>query len=519
MTIPYQCLSSLGESGIICAARGSGIFTFGPNGSLLASWQHPTSRPNSGGDDADVANDIDETGAKIDQAGGATPPAKRRRVDADTVGDAVIPNAASEDIAGDVASGETQSNTQKKKKKPGPRHSLTSTQEKALVIVLKSVPDGNYVVAVTGQDKTLWVFEHNGHGQLSEVSQRVMPKRPCDIAFTADCSTILVADKFGDVYSIPLLLSDAAPAEYGNGKPKVSQRLLPKGANSLTVHSQRNLKALEDQIRQRQNPQAERKEDPSFEHDLLLGHVSMLTSIAAAASGSKQYILTADRDEHIRVSRGIPQSHIIESYCLGHQAFINALCFPRPEVLVSGGGDNELYVWDWEAGLLKGKTELLSHVQAVAPNATKLAISKLYNLGSSIVVAICERVPAAFIFHFTDSGLEYSQTIILGGNPLDIAIVTTPAKLLQMVVGIDVEDTTEDSSPQLLVFQQSEGIWAAVPDFSFEDTGPGLPEMSRDELSKALYTVENLRKTEFDYNGSGDAEASAQDSETGSVAP
>lgn len=54
-----------------------------------------------------------------------------------------------------------------------------------------------------------------------------------------------------------------------------------------------------------------------FEHKLLLGHVSMLTDIALVVLNGRNYIITADRDEHIRISRGIPQSHIIEGFCLG----------------------------------------------------------------------------------------------------------------------------------------------------------------------------------------------------------
>ena len=89
------------------------------------------------------------------------------------------------------------------------------------------------------------------------------------------------------------------------------------------------------------------KETPRFKHELLLGHVSMLTDIASATVGSRSYIVTADRDEHIRVSRGIPQAHIIEGFCQGHEEFVSRLCFTKSRHLVSGGGDAYLYVWDW----------------------------------------------------------------------------------------------------------------------------------------------------------------------------
>lgn len=225
-----------------------------------------------------------------------------------------------------------------------------------------------------------------------------MPKRPCSLALTANGQTILSADKFGDVYALPLV---PCPEE-GVGSTQASGSPAPaplRGANVFTVHSQRNRRALEDQQRHRES-NAKRdlpKEGPKFTHEVLLGHVSMLTCVLTAHdSQGRPYIITADRDEHIRVSRGMPQSHVIETFCLGHGAFVNALCNPvlRPDILVSGGGDDELFIWDWLAGKLLDTVDLLIHVREFLPDTTKIAVSKLaaYPAGNECyVVAICER--------------------------------------------------------------------------------------------------------------------------------
>lgn len=225
-----------------------------------------------------------------------------------------------------------------------------------------------------------------------------MPKRPSAITLTSDEKTILCADKFGDAYSLPLIpsISTASGASTPVSTPAPQPEKLRKGANRFTVHSRRNLKALEHQEQSRNSNKDTPKEGPSFEHELIIGHVSMLTAMVKATQGGKPYILTADRDEHIRVSRGIPQTHVIHSFCLGHKAFITALCIPdsQSELLISGGGDNELFVWDWLAGKLLNKVDLLSYVQGVVANAQKIAVSGLYSYpterGSNIIV-ICER--------------------------------------------------------------------------------------------------------------------------------
>ena len=190
-----------------------------------------------------------------------------------------------------------------------------------------------------------------------------MPKRPCAIVITNDDSTIISADKFGDVYSLPLLplqVPEVSKTTAQQLEPPSSKPFTP-AANEFTIHSQRNRKALENQ--KRQIIKLPEKSQPAFEHKLLLGHVSLLTDVALVTSEGRDYIITADRDEHIRVSRGIPQTHVIEGFCLGHTEFITRLCIPndRPELLISGGGDDELFIWDWKSGQVLSKTDVRNH--------------------------------------------------------------------------------------------------------------------------------------------------------------
>lgn len=202
-----------------------------------------------------------------------------------------------------------------------------------------------------------------------------MPKRPCATALTPDDSTILCADKFGDVYSLPIKgQTYETPSVNGDTKDKIISNVkdplkpFTPSANSLTVHTKRN----RDALRQQQNMVAKESEKKAlnFEHQLLLGHVSLLTDVACVVLRTpspkrRNYILTSDRDEHIRVSRGIPQAHVVEGYCLGHTKFVAKLCVPpsSPHLLLSGGGDDYLLLWDWLSGHALQKVDLRGHVE------------------------------------------------------------------------------------------------------------------------------------------------------------
>ena len=204
---------------------------------------------------------------------------------------------------------------------------------------------------------------------------RVMPKRPCAVVLTPDESTLLCADKFGDVYSLPLMGQTHEPVlcsaddKQGleNGSKEAAQRDFVPSASSLTVHTKGNREALRQQQKTK-NPKAERK-SLNFDHQLLLGHVSLLTDVTCVSISSsnkmRNYILSSDRDEHIRVSRGIPQAHITEGYCLGHTEFISKLCIPpaHPHLLISGGGDESLFLWDWDPGKIRQKLDLRRPVE------------------------------------------------------------------------------------------------------------------------------------------------------------
>lgn len=219
-------------------------------------------------------------------------------------------------------------------------------------------------------------------GTYQLTSNRFMPKKPYSVLFTPDEKTILCGDKSGDVYSLPVIVSTHKINETGRGsreEPKITSKPFVPAASPQTVHTQRNLEAL--RMQQRLTNQVAKKKTLQFTHRLLLGHVSLLTDLACVTLydrtspeiSKRTYIITSDRDEHIRVSRSIPQTHIIEAYCLGHSEFVSKLCVPpwNCKLLISGGGDDFLLIWDWLSGKARQKVDLRDPVdsfkQSVAP--------------------------------------------------------------------------------------------------------------------------------------------------------
>ncbi|KAF2705255.1 guanine-N(7)--methyltransferase subunit TRM82 [Pleomassaria siparia CBS 279.74] len=424
--------------------------------------------------------------------------------------------------------------------RPGKRIKLSpQTEAKSNFSCLVVSNDKQHIVAVTAEDKCIRVFRIDSQFRLHELSQRCMAKRPCSITLTSDDSTILCADKFGDVYALPLIPcaeDEVNESAVGEKKEEPIGTQYTPSASVLTVHSGRNRKVLEEQLKQAKKEPKKVKEALKFKHELLLGHVSMLTDVVYATVDSRSYIITADRDEHVRVSRGLPQAHIIEGFCQGHEEFVSRLCLTGSGLLVSGGGDPNVFVWDWQNYTLLEKVcirdEVLRYYRAqpqlaaLLPedeSAFKVAVSGIWSVPSSrpkeVIIVACEGVPALFSFQLGKPS-TCGEVIPLIGNALDLKFIHVSESECTAVVSVDnvhkpgsTTETLANEGPsrlQSFAYQQ-DGTWGEdlivgkkLEGFNrrawAENSSGGAAKLEKSRLAdeKAvqdiLYGVENLRK-------------------------
>ncbi|KAI9845823.1 MAG: tRNA (guanine-N(7)-)-methyltransferase non-catalytic subunit trm82 [Sclerophora amabilis] len=345
---PFQCVQLIAnenysDDGILLAASGPQLYSFSSrNGSMLHKWWPEKSGSGLipsvevGAPQPNVRTDSQDAAPLQDRE--ESHPEKRRKVSLSLTPDSV--------------------------NRPGTEAGLSQPEQDLSTHIdrlpyftgLAATSTGSHAVTITGENKCLRVFAIEHFGQLRLLSERIMPKRPCALAITADDSTILCGDKFGDVYSLPLVtIVDRATSTDLEQINPATQTVFRPAADEGTVHTARNQRALQNQRQTASKAIRKRITEPSCQ--LLLGHVSLLTDLAAVSfdgHGSRSpskgnFIITSDRDEHIRVSRGLPQTHVIEGYCLGHKEFVSRICVPpwQQTSLISGGGDSMLILWDW----------------------------------------------------------------------------------------------------------------------------------------------------------------------------
>ncbi|TVY49927.1 tRNA (guanine-N(7)-)-methyltransferase non-catalytic subunit trm82 [Lachnellula cervina] len=541
MQMPYQCIEKCGN--LLVAARGSNIELFNlSDGSFISTWRCPTTqgtlkaKPPVKEITPKLENQDSKSSSVDITIETSSPPTKRRKLSAGDDQDKNSTKEPKEDNKG----GNKQ--TKKEKKQNNRLDSVASGLEAPAVIALAVTSDAQHVIAITGEDKSVRVFSlksQDGLTHLNQLSQRqapfepsiirklikrsVMPKRPSALTISEDNTTILSADKFGDVYSLPLIPS---PSPSPNSTNPLTTPLIPEkekpfkpSANELTIHSQRNRKALENQ--KRQKPPQPQKTEPDFEHTLLLGHVSLLTDVKLAKSGERSYVITSDRDEHIRISRGIPQTHVIEGFCLGHTEFISRICIPatRPEILIAGGGDDEIFVWEWEKSQLVSKVDLKSTVQDVVRGGkvSKIAVSTISWVRwrqVDLVLVTVEGIPALFTFHLKENNtLQHAQTLRLPGNALSITTGIAAPDGSPTRVLISVDSTHKPGSTTELS-DSAEGSISPLQAFVFEDGklaqdsfalsvvgGDDVSEGAVGGLRNLLYSLENLRKRDGEERG------------------
>ncbi|KAK9462521.1 uncharacterized protein V1516DRAFT_670485 [Lipomyces oligophaga] len=299
---------------------------------------------------------------------------------------------------------------------------------------LKCSPNGKHIVTTTDEQKELIMFDSE---ELTVTFSRKLPKRPSAIFIAGDNSTVLVGDKFGDVYSFPLNLN--------------------------VVHSD----VIKNSI-------------DTISTDPILGHVSMLVDVIMTPDYlGKKYIITSDRDEHIRISC-YPQAYIIERFCFGHEQFVSSLTIPSwaPTTLLSAGGDDFIAKWNWTTGKLVEKIDL-KRIRNSASNdleyegSAELAISGIWQVSEfHIILAFDENTNRLLVFKIEDI------TVYLGSYNCDLVDLTMTGSEGRGWMSL------ENSTEQLKKFQ-------IFPD--------GKIQLSSDKISKkissqCLVEVENLER-------------------------
>lgn len=175
MKIPYSQVHVSG--GIIFAARSGQIHTFSlESRGLLDTWKHP--------DVFKVTNALEESAVEAEDAEPADhpeesePPAKRQRTISD---EDVSTSKVSErnPNTGEEPRDIIEESGRKGKRAKGKRQGKTqrihsSVPDRPIVTHLISTNDGKYLLAVTGHDKTVWVFEHDGEGRIKVLAQRLV---------------------------------------------------------------------------------------------------------------------------------------------------------------------------------------------------------------------------------------------------------------------------------------------------------------------------------------------------------
>ncbi|XP_030432887.1 tRNA (guanine-N(7)-)-methyltransferase non-catalytic subunit WDR4 isoform X1 [Gopherus evgoodei] len=206
--------------------------------------------------------------------------------------------------------------------------------------------------------------------------------------------------------------------------------------------------------------------EPQKAGKIELGHLSLLLDVAL--SPDDQYILTADRDEKIRVSLTRAPHNII-SFCLGHREFVSRIfVIPNyPDLMLSASGDCTLRLWEYKSGKEVHCCHLnsLNKTEAIK-NDKKYAVSRIaYCCQGNYIAILCDCIPTVYIFQFDAATqlLNYRHQISLKHKGWDIAFEETGGLWILQ----------EDKEASLLLYRPVDEHWQPVAD------DKGLMKMSK----------------------------------------
>ncbi|KAF9156711.1 hypothetical protein DFQ26_009258 [Actinomortierella ambigua] len=222
----------------------------------------------------------------------------------------------------------------------------------------------------------------------------------------------------------------------------------------------------------------------------IVGHVSMATDLTLTRDN--KYLISSDRDEHIRVSR-YPNGYIIENFCLGHTSFVSQIAqlpSPSDKYLVSCGGDGTFRVWDFLAGKLLQTVDLreILGMPCTESSATKTTIPSTSTSTSAsaspaaTASSSSSSTPAGTLHPFSTPKTNYSDLVIHSFSLSDVknqiaAVIEKSSKIvilewnpeeavLRAVRVVDLHGETLD-----VEYDRSGRLWTTVLPSSAEEEG------------------------------------------------
>jgi tRNA (guanine-N(7)-)-methyltransferase subunit TRM82 len=181
MKFPFNVVHVSGN--VLFAARGGKIHSFSlEDGSHISTWKHPDV------DKVDAAvkaisegiltkKPVTKTHTAEEEDGGV-PPAKRQRTEEPKDETAPTKPEGQEDtqiseetkIKGKNKGGKKSKNRQNQQRAKD--HNISRVPDRPVITHLTSTLDGSYILAITGHDKAIWVFENDGKGSINQISKR-----------------------------------------------------------------------------------------------------------------------------------------------------------------------------------------------------------------------------------------------------------------------------------------------------------------------------------------------------------
>ncbi|CAN6674629.1 tRNA (guanine-N(7)-)-methyltransferase non-catalytic subunit Trm82p [Trichomonascus vanleenenianus] len=303
---------------------------------------------------------------------------------------------------------------------------------------------GKYLLALENAGKEVHVIDAE---TMETVSKRVMGKRPSSLDSASDDSALIVSDKFGDVYGLDMTSTEELLVENSPNEHKVGP---------------------------------------------VVGHVSMVTDVALGEHEGRRYVISADRDEHIRVSR-YPQGFVVERWLFGHKEFVSRISTVPglPELLVSAGGDDFVALWNWTTGEALAKYDLRGIISEYLTEEHK-PLKAQGNLPEITVSSLA--LYGDFVLVVVESTKAIVQLRVVDGNALDLVSVKSfDSIVVDLCAAADKVYALLDDSEPVRALEITDTGLSEVPEASAK-LATLVASLPHGSTEVPLFHVKQLRK-------------------------